>query len=251
MSKEKELITARDVARSLGISIETVWRYTREKKIPYLELGNRQYRYILTDVMKALDYSGLVREENTHYPKGKRGPFTYQDYLKLPDEPGYRFEVLEGDLVREPSPNVIHQRISRRLQRILEDYFQKVDPRGEVFNAPLDVSWDETNVVQPDLFYISGEQQEIISETHIAGVPYLIVEILSHFNRGKDRVRKLQLYQKAGVQHFWIVDPEEQSLVCFSLQNQVYALIASGLGDATVAHPDFPDLTINLKDLWQ
>lgn len=247
----KELITARDIAQALGISVETVWRYTREKKIPFLELGNKQYRYILADVMKALHHSDLVREENKQYPKHTPGSFTYQDYLKLPDEPGYRFEVLEGDLVREPSPNVLHQRVSRRLQRILEDHFQKIDPRGEVFNAPLDVSWNETNVVQPDLFYISGEQREIIVKTHIAGSPHLIVEILSPFNRGKDRVRKMQMYQKAGVQHFWLVDPEEQSLICFSLQNQVYALVASGLGEATVPHPDFPDLSINLTELWQ
>jgi len=247
----EELITAREVARALGISVETVWRYTREKKIPFLELGNRQYRYILADVIKALHYSDLVREENKQYPTNKPGSFTYQDYLKLPDEPGYRFEVLEGNLVREPSPNVIHQRVSRRLQRTLEDHFQKVDPRGEVFDAPLDVSWDETNVVQPDLFYVPGKQREIILETHIAGSPHLIVEILSSFNKGKDRVRKMQIYQKAGVQHFWIVDPEEQSLVCFSLQNQVYALVTSGLEETTVVHPDFPNLTINLTDLWQ
>lgn len=73
--------------------------------------------------------------------------YTYEDYLELPDQPGYRFEVLEGVLIKEPSPNVMHQRVSRRLQRILEDYFWQADPEGEIFNAPLDVTFLQINVV--------------------------------------------------------------------------------------------------------
>ena len=251
MPEERELITAKEVARALNVSIETIWRYTRAKKIPYLELGNKQYRYVLTDVIKALDSPKIIREKTTHYPDDKTEPFTYEEYLKLPDEPGYRFEVLEGELVKEPSPNVIHQLVSGRLQRILYDFFKEIDPEGNIFYAPLDVALDEINVVQPDLFYLSGEQKGIISETHIKGAPHLIVEILSPNNKGRDRIRKLQIYQKAGVRHYWIIDPDEQSLECFSLKGQTYALIASGLEEATLAHPDFPDLTIKLKNLWE
>ena len=39
---EKELITARTLAESLDLSVETVWRYTRENKIPCVELGSRK-----------------------------------------------------------------------------------------------------------------------------------------------------------------------------------------------------------------
>lgn len=38
-------------------------------------------------------------------------------------------------MIKDPSPNVIHQRVSRRLQRILEDYFWEVDPEGEIFKG--------------------------------------------------------------------------------------------------------------------
>jgi Uma2 family endonuclease len=141
--------------------------------------------------------------------------FSYQDYLKLPEEPGYRYEVLEGMLVKDPSPNVIHQRVSRRLQRILEDYFLKVDSRGEIFDAPLDVTLGDITVVQPDLFYVSGEQKVIIKESRIDGPPTLIVEILSPSSGRKDRLQKMRIYQQAQVQHYWIVNPEEKTLECF------------------------------------
>ncbi|HHX95716.1 MAG TPA: helix-turn-helix domain-containing protein, partial [Clostridia bacterium] len=42
MIGNKELITAQALAEALDLSVETIWRYTREKKIPYVELGSKQ-----------------------------------------------------------------------------------------------------------------------------------------------------------------------------------------------------------------
>ena len=42
---EKELITAQELAALLKLSVDTIWRYTREQTIPYVEIGSRQYRY--------------------------------------------------------------------------------------------------------------------------------------------------------------------------------------------------------------
>ncbi|NLM96549.1 MAG: helix-turn-helix domain-containing protein, partial [Halanaerobiaceae bacterium] len=47
---DNDLITAQELAEKLGLSVETIWRYTREKKIPYIQLGKKQYRYRLSDV---------------------------------------------------------------------------------------------------------------------------------------------------------------------------------------------------------
>jgi len=69
--------------------------------------------------------------------------------------------------MKDPSPNVIHQCVSRRLQRILEDYFWEVDPEGEIFNAPLDVTLLDITVVQPDVFYVSGEQKQIVKDARM------------------------------------------------------------------------------------
>ncbi len=249
MAENKELVTAQALADALGLSVETIWRYTRENKIPYIKLGKRQYRYNLQDVMQALSgsSSAIARDNSAQYQSGDNKPFTYQDYLQLPDKPGYRYEVLEGILVKDPSPNVMHQRVSRRLQRNLEDYFWSVDPDGEVFYAPLDTTLGEINVVQPDLFYVSGEQKNIIKEARIDGSPTLIVEILSPTSRRKDRLQKMRIYQKAWVQHYWIVDPEEKTLECFALREGVYALVATGMEENVVEHADFPGLGISLK----
>ncbi len=249
MAGDKELITAHALAKMLDLSVETIWRYTRENKIPYIELGSKQYRYKLTDVVRALTGS-TVQEKTADYKTEPGKKYTYQDYLKLPEKPGYRFEVLEGVLIEDPSPSVMHQRVSRRLQRILEDYFWEVDTKGEIFNAPLDVTFGDITVVQPDLFYVSGEQKVIVKEARIDGPPTLVVEVLSPSSRRKDRLQKLRTYQKAGVQHYWIVNPEEKTLECFALRDGTYALLAAGMDEDVVEYPDFAGLSIDLKALW-
>jgi Uma2 family endonuclease/predicted DNA-binding transcriptional regulator AlpA len=251
MAPDKELITAQALAKELDLSVETIWRYTRENKIPYVELGSKQYRYKLAEVINALSVS-TVREKASAsgYRAEPDKSFTYQDYLELPEEPGSRYEVLEGVLVKEPSPNVMHQRVSRRLQRLLEDYFWGVDPEGEIFNAPLDVTFGDLNVVQPDILYVSGEQNAIIKEDRIDGPPKLVAEVLSPSGDRKDRLQKMRLYQKAQVQHYWIVDPEQKTLECFALRDGLYALVTAGMDDDVVKHPDFAGLSIVLKNLW-
>ncbi|MCW3490649.1 Uma2 family endonuclease [Dethiobacter alkaliphilus] len=248
MSYDKELITAQALAAALNLSVETIWRYTREKKIPYVELGKKQYRYNLEDVVKALSTSS-VREKTVEYNSDKK--YTYEDYLQLPEEPGYRFEILEGTLVKEPSPNVMHQRVSRRLQRILEDYFWQIDSKSEIFDAPLDVTFGNITVVQPDLLYVAGEQTTIVKKTRIDGAPKLAVEILSPSTSRKDRMQKRQIYQKAGVQHYWLVSPEDKTFECFVLRDGFYAVAAQGMDDEVLEHPNFPGLSVPLKELWR
>lgn len=248
MNCENELITAHALAAALNLSVETIWRYTRENKIPYTELGSRQYRYNLSQVVATLSGSA-VREKGPDYKAGNKN-YTYRDYLEMPDEPGYRIEILDGELVKEPAPNVPHQRASRRLQRILEDYFWPIDPEGEIFNAPLDVTFGSTNVVQPDILYVSGEQKAIVEYARVDGPPTLVVEILSPTTIRKDRLKKMQIYQRAGVKHYWLLDPEEKTLECYSLRDGLYAFVASGMDEDVVEHPEFAGMSIDLKTLW-
>lgn len=249
MADEEGLINAHRLAEELDVSVETVWKYTRQDRIPYVKLGQRRYRYRLEEVLSALG-DRSVRESPEDYEVESDKEFTYDDYLNLPDESGHRFEVLDGTLIREPSPNVLHQRVLFRLYKALDQYLAEIDPGGEVFGAPLDVTLGDKTVLQPDLFYVCSDQQDIVRERRIDGAPRLVVEILSPSNRRKDRLEKLQIYQRAAVPHYWIVDPDQRSLECFALRDGIYALVAGGMDDDTVCPPGFGGLSIDLEKLW-
>ncbi|RNC63196.1 MAG: hypothetical protein AWM53_01582 [Candidatus Dichloromethanomonas elyunquensis] len=245
-----KLLTAQELAEMLNLSVETIWRYTRQKKIPAVELGEKQYRYEKEAVMAALTGGGmLVQEERPVYARQKG--YTYEDYLKLPEEPGYRYEILEGFLVKEPSPTKHHQRVSRELVRQLMFYFDQFDPEGELFYAPLDVTLTSINVLQPDILFISGSRKGIIYEDRIDGPCDLVVEIMSPTNRRKDRLQKMEIYRKAEIPHYWLVDPEENTLEAFMLRGEIYALMAAGGPGDQFTHPDFPGLDLNLDRIFR
>jgi Uma2 family endonuclease len=57
--------------------------------------------------------------------------FTHADLLAMPDD-GKRREIVEGELFVTPSPNLNHQRISRRIELALANYLE-AHPIGEIF----------------------------------------------------------------------------------------------------------------------
>lgn len=246
--KPGDLVTAHELARSLSLSVHTIWRYTREKKIPYVEIGGRQYRYREKEVLEALsggDPPGMAREDSISY-RGK-GKLTYEDYARVPEEPGYQYELIDGVLVRDPTPTFHHQRVSRRLQRILEDYFTGTDPEGEVFDAPLDLFLSKYTVVQPDLLYLPGSRPA--RNTPVDTLPELVVEVLSPSTSRKDRVTKLNHYQSSGISHCWIADPEEGVIEAYQLWEGLYASMVRAC-EGAFSHPAFPGLSFDLKALF-
>lgn len=170
--------------------------------------------------------------------------------MQIPEEPGYRFEILDGFLVKEPSPSVHHQRVSRELGRQLMDYFNSVDPEGELFFAPLDVTLTTCNVLQPDILFVSGARKEIILGDRIDGPCDLVVEIMSPGNRRKDRLHKMDIYRKAGITHYWLVDPEENTLEAFVLSSGNYTLVFAGSPGDSFTHPEFPGLELDLDRVF-
>ncbi len=245
----EKLLTAHELAEALNLSVETIWRYTRQKRIPVIELGKKQYRYKKEAVLAALNKGGeFVKEELSTY--SKEGGYTYEDYLKIQDQSGYRYEVLEGILIKEPTPSVRHQRVLTRLLRQLADFFDDYDPEGEVIVAPLEVTLDYRNVLQPDIMFVSGTRKEIIREERIDGACDLVIEIMSPKYRRKDRLKKMEVYRGAGIPHYWLVDPTDDTLEAYMLKEGHYVLItAVGTGDE-FAHPEFPGLKLFLEKIF-
>lgn len=245
----EKLFTAQELAEILNLSVETIWRYTRQKKIPTIELGDKQYRYQKAAVLAALAGGNLsVKEGGSEY--AKQGNYTYEDYLKLQEESGCRYEIIEGFLVKEPSPSMHHQRLSRELGRRLMNFFDEYDPEGELFFAPLDVTLTNSNVLQPDILFVSGARREIMREERLDGPCDLVVEIMSPTNRRKDRLQKMGIYCKAGIPHYWIVDPEENTLETFKFKEGNYALVFAGGPGDEFTHPDFPGLALDLDRIF-
>jgi Uma2 family endonuclease len=101
-----------------------------------------------------------------------------------------------------------HQRVSGRLHLAIGNYLG-TNPIGELFYAPFDVVFTRADVVEPDLLYLSNERAlEALTPRNVRGVPNLVVEILSPSTRRRDETLKWRLYERSGVDQYWIVDPD-------------------------------------------
>ncbi|MBY0434238.1 MAG: Uma2 family endonuclease [Cyclobacteriaceae bacterium] len=131
-------------------------------------------------------------------------------------------EVIENQLYMAPSPTPFHQEASGNLFTDI-NVFVRNNELGKVFIAPLDLYLDEnSNVVQPDILFVSRDNPLIIDRKGLTGVPDLIIEVLSPGNRNYDSIKKKNLYEKFGVTEYWTVDPETKKANGFLLNKGQY-----------------------------
>jgi Uma2 family endonuclease len=175
---------------------------------------------------------------------------TYEDYVRIPED-GNRHEIIDGEHYVTPAPNTIHQRILVRLTGIIAPFLR--DRRlGELLVAPVDIVLSPTNIVQPDLVFISAARASIITYPNIQGAPDLAIEILSKGTRRRDETLKRKLYEQFGIGEYWVVDPELETV-------KVYRLTASGYTPATelskrsadrLTTPLLPGLELPLSEIF-
>ncbi len=131
---------------------------------------------------------------------------TYDDFVLFPDD-GQRHELIDGEHYVTPAPNMGHQRVLGTLYLLIASWLE-THPGGEVFLSPLDVVLSDWDVVEPDLLYVSAARSAgILTPQNVRGAPDLVVEIASRGTRKRDETIKLRLYERSGVQEYWIVDP--------------------------------------------
>ncbi|EHQ89354.1 Uma2 family endonuclease [Desulfosporosinus youngiae] len=150
--------------------------------------------------------------------------FTYQDYLTWSEEE--QWELINGiPYNMTPAPSTQHQKIVTVL--IAQFYNALKDSPCQVFAAPFDVrlpeqqgksSDDIFTVVQPDLAIICDRNK--LDNRGCVGSPDLIIEVTSPSSLRKDIKDKFYLYEKAGVNQYWIIYPEQKTVVVFALDKK-------------------------------
>lgn len=175
---------------------------------------------------------------------------TVDDYLLMPDN-GKLLQLIDGDFIMAPAPNLKHQEVSRNIETEIAKFLEK-NPIGKILDAPIDYYVDTYNVVQPDLVYISKERYNILFDRGIRNAPDLIIEIISTGTEDTDRNLKKDLYWRAGVKEYWIVDLEKESIEVYKLENSEYRLtkIYWKSNNERIRTDLLPGLEIDLKKIF-
>lgn len=184
--------------------------------------------------------------ESTHY--------TYADYLKFPyDE---MVEIIKGKIFKmSPAPSSKHQVVSRNLCGLLFNHLR--GKKCQFYNAPYDVIlpvkgkdfMQSDRIVQPDILVVCDPSK--IREKGCFGAPDWIIEILSPHTTKKDIQDKFDLYEESGVKEYWIIEPKNNTVEVFVLENNEYKRVKAYVQDDVIACLTLNDLEIDLKDVFE
>ncbi|MCI9245769.1 MAG: Uma2 family endonuclease [Clostridia bacterium] len=159
-------------------------------------------------------------EENTANKLEKEEKkYTYADLLEMDDDK--RYEIIDGKLYLMSSPRIKHQVLAGEIFVQLSLCLK--GKKCKAFIAPLDVTLSNYkqdnkiyNVVQPDVLVVCNREQ-LKDPRKITDAPSFIIEILSPSTSRKDRLEKMNLYQKYGVKEYWIIDPVDMIVTPYIL----------------------------------
>lgn len=206
---------------------------------------------------KAEKLADIVRDPMAAYGKEDLGPYTVDDYMKLPED--VRVELIDGYFYDMASALPLHQQILGQMHLQVYNCIEKSGRRCEVYLAPSDVQLDCDiyTMVQPDLYVICELQDP--KQHAFQGAPEFVVEILSPSTRSHDKVRKFRKYRNAGVKEYWIIDPENRKVMVFDFSQDPEGsrkeycfedMIPIGVSGGT-CEIDFAKISHNIKRFYE
>ena len=172
-------------------------------------------------------------------------PYTEEDYYNLPEN--VRAELIDGQFYYMSAPSRIHQKILNYLNTEINIYIRSQNGTCEVYPAPFAVKLfnDRKNIVEPDISIICDKNK--LTDKGCTGAPDWIIEIVSPSNSGHDYIRKLNLYADAGVREYWIVDPHNEKILVYHLEEGKFGCEAYTFKDSIKVNI-YDDLWIDLKN---
>lgn len=185
-------------------------------------------------------------------PTVARRGVSWQEYIDLLDQPGYRTaELIDGELV-VVTPTALHQQVVLRLSFFLMAWTRAATDRGEV-SFELSVRVGERRGYLPDLMWYAPEQCARPGQRPaFDGPPALVVEVLSPSTRRLDAIRKRADYARIGVRELWLIDCEvPEALIARPAEPGADAFLDEVYldGDGELASSLLPEFAVRVGDL--
>jgi len=176
---------------------------------------------------------------------------TAEDLLALPDDRAA--EVIGGELVEKSAPSYEHGDAQSSLAELLKPPFQRGrgGPGGWWIATEVEIELETHEVYRPDL--VGWRRERVPVRPHGRAVrerPDWVSEVLSPSNAERDLGKKLFAYHRAGIPHYWIVDPEHETLTVYGWSADGYVVILTAGRRETVRAPPFTDVEIAIGELF-
>lgn len=132
-----------------------------------------------------------------------------------------RVELIDGKVFEMPAPSLMHQII---LSRLLRKLFAYPNTEDKIVPYLIDLVLSEDTVLQPDIVYLSEKPERL---DKIFSIPEMVIEVVSPSTFKRDLTDKMKLYERHGVEEYWLVFPLEKTIMVYELTENGYELFSS------------------------
>jgi Uma2 family endonuclease len=127
---------------------------------------------------------------------------TFEEFEKIPNPPGHRYELRHGELCKVAFPKISHMEAQWQLRQLLQ---AAAGDGGKVHTEFPYRPLPEYECWCADVAYVPEARLETI-EDWLLGSPDLVIEVLSPSNTADEMLEKRKLCLENGSKEFWIVD---------------------------------------------
>jgi Uma2 family endonuclease len=176
---------------------------------------------------------------------------TIDDWDAMPHGDGNRYEIIERELFVSCSPGLTHEVVLIKLI-VSIGKFLEANPIGTLAGGAGVILSNFSGVI-PDLIFFSHDVRDtLVKNDRVHGPPTLVVEILSpgSSNIRRDRVVKLQVYEKHGVPEYWIVDLKNHAIERYINRDSSLMLEETLNEDGTLTTPALPGFSCRVSEIF-
>ena len=178
----------------------------------------------------------------------------WEEWLALPDTT--MAEFIDGQIYMMATPNRRHQTILRELHTAIHSHIRAKGGECRVYPAPFGVKLikedGDFNILEPDISVICDKSK--LTKEGCTGGPDWIIEIASPSDPKHDYIDKLKMYRDGGVRDYWIVDPMEERITVYPLEDEDFRISTYTFADRVKAgiwedfSVDFAEIAVVLEE---
>lgn len=178
---------------------------------------------------------------------------TFEDYLAYDDNSDKLYELFNGELVELPPESGLNVEVATLLLTLFVTKVGYKRVRGH--GLELEVQGEPRNRY-PDLTVIREEHIEQLKQRNTIRLsmasPLLVVEVVSPgaLQRDRDYVAKRNQYETIGIPEYWIVNPQEKTILVLELVDGSYTEKNLLSGSDRISSPNFGDLSLTVAEVF-
>jgi Uma2 family endonuclease len=179
---------------------------------------------------------------------------TLEDFWAIPAAERYH-ELIAGAITPKATPSGEHGDAQAGIVGAIRPPFQRSPGRGGPggwwIATEVEVLLDGVDIARPDVLGWRRERcLERPTGTPVRQRPDWICEVVSPSNATDDTIKKLRLYHRAAVPHYWIVDPRDATLTVMRWSTDGYVTLLRAERGETVRPEPFPEIELAVGTLF-